>query len=148
MLYLLGFFAFSLGSVAQVDTISPPFTNLNSDTLRTWQGIKYYYTKKIEDCKKAKKGDKLYVRYVGYFEDGSSFDGNWTKASPFNFRLNKLEVIKGWDIIFSILGEGEKARVMIPWKFAYSKEGVPGTIPQKSNLIFDVYLVLIEKSAY
>lgn len=109
------------------------------DTLETWQGVKYCMIKSNPDGKLPKKGDKIYVKYKGYFENGVVFDS--TNDNPFSFRLKKMQVISGWDIVFERIKAGEKIRVMIPWKYAYGKYGKPPTIPRKANLIFDIEVV-------
>lgn len=45
----------------------------------------------------AKAGSKVSVRYIGKLANGKTFDSN-TKGAPFNFKLGKGEVIKGWDL--------------------------------------------------
>ena len=135
LLLIITFFAW-FGLNAQ----TKPFV-CGGDTLETWQGVRYCYVVKNDYGRIPKKGDRLQVNYTGYFENGTPFDSS--NNNSFSFRLQKLEVIKGWDIAFSKMREGEKARIFIPWKLAYGKYGNPPKIPRKSNLVFDVELVRI-----
>lgn len=115
------------------------FSCAGKDTIETWQGLRYCIIEST-DGRVAEKGDRLYVQYKGYFSNGVVFDSSMT----FSFRLQKLEVIRGWDIGFALLREGESARFFVPWKLAYGKHGRPPMIPRKADLIFDVKLLRIQ----
>src|SRR5690606_1813497 len=107
-------------------------------------GVSYCLIKSNPIGQSPAKGDHLYVAYKGYFENGVVFDS--TKAGEYiAFRHQKFEVIKGWDIVFERLKEGELARIFVPYQFAYGKQGKPPLIPRKANLIFDVELIRVVK---
>ncbi len=132
--------AFSASGFSQ-DTLKFDCTGI--DTLETWQGVKYCKVHTVENGITPKKGDKIYVRYAGYLENGQLFDTSG--KGTFVFSLQKLEVIRGWDIVVSYMKEGEKVRAFIPWKLAYGKFGNPPVIPRKANLIFDIELIKVVK---
>ena len=134
---LFGFLSFTLSAQ------ETPYDCTGLDTLETWQGVRYCVVYSSPEGRVPVKGDKVYVRYTGYFEDGTVFDASAPDRPPFGFRLQKMEVIRGWDIVFERLKAGDKARVFIPWKYAYGKHGNPPRIPRKANLIFDVELVKV-----
>ncbi len=50
------------------------------------------------------------------------------------------QVIKGWDDGLIGMKEGEVRRLNIGYEFAYGEEGIPGVIPEKSTLIFEIKL--------
>ncbi|KAH3900033.1 related to FK506-binding protein 3 [Saccharomycodes ludwigii] len=90
--------------------------------------------------KKAKRGDKIGMRYVGKLKkNGKVFDKN-TKGKPFVFKLGRGEVIKGWDIGVAGMCVGGERRIIIPAAYAYGTQALPG-IPGNSDLTFDVKLV-------
>ena len=49
-------------------------------------------------------------------------------------------VIKGWDQGVAQMSKGEKAQLTISHDLAYGPDGIPGTIPPKATLIFEIEL--------
>lgn len=80
--------------------------------------------------------DELYVKYKGYFVDGTIFDHRID--SPAIFHLRNL--IPGMAEGLMMLGVGGKATLYIPAKIAYGEEGTTKIPPQKM-LIFEVELI-------
>ncbi|KAI8051683.1 hypothetical protein BDF22DRAFT_691730 [Syncephalis plumigaleata] len=89
---------------------------------------------------KATKGKRLAMRYIGRLMNGKVFDQN-TKGKPFNFKLGKGEVIKGWDQGIDGMQLNGKRRLTIPPKLAYGARGAPPDIPANATLQFDIQLV-------
>jgi FKBP-type peptidyl-prolyl cis-trans isomerase len=54
-------------------------------------------------------------------------------------------VIKGWDQGVAGMKVGEKRKLVIPSDLAYGDQGIPGSIPGKATLNFDVELLKIGK---
>ncbi|RKP22658.1 hypothetical protein SYNPS1DRAFT_19784, partial [Syncephalis pseudoplumigaleata] len=79
----------------------------------------------------------LSMRYIGRLMNGKVFDQN-TKGKPFNFKLGKGEVIKGWDMGIEGMMLNGKRRLTIPAKLAYGSRGAPPDIPPNATLQFDV----------
>ncbi|KYQ94210.1 FKBP-type peptidylprolyl cis-trans isomerase [Tieghemostelium lacteum] len=91
-------------------------------------------------------GDSVSILYVGKLEDGQVFDASEKHGGhPFTFQLGQGKVIPGME--FGVLGAclGEKREVLIPYQLAYGERGIEGVIPEKSNLIFGLEVVNIEK---
>ncbi len=91
-----------------------------------------------------KAGDKVKVHYVGTLTDGTEFDQSRKRGEPFSFEVGKGIVIKGWDQGLVGMKVGGKRKLTIPSDLAYGDRGVPGTIPPKSTLLFDIELLAIE----
>jgi len=91
----------------------------------------------------AKKGDKVFVKYVGKLtKNGKIFDKSTDRL--FGFGLGQREVITGWDLGVAGMQVGEKRRLVIPAELGYGKSGAPPDIPPNSSLTFEVELVKLK----
>lgn len=97
----------------------------------------------------AKKGDTVAMNYTGRLQNGTIFDSNvdpkFNHVQPFIFTLGGGQVIAGWDKGIVGMKIGEKKTLTIPPADAYGANGIPGTIPPNSTLVFDVELLAIKK---
>ena len=91
----------------------------------------------------AKQGDKVSMRYKGYFVNGEVFDQNMDK-DPLEFKVGMGQVIPGWDEGIALLHVGDKAVLTIPPALGYGEMSM-GTIPANSTLIFEVELIDVKE---
>jgi len=91
-------------------------------------------------------GNVVTVHYTGFLSDGSRFDSSRDRGKPFKFKLGAEQVIPGLDLGVAQLSIGERAKLTIPSHLAYGDRGFPGLIPGKSELIFDIVLIVISPS--
>jgi peptidylprolyl isomerase len=90
-----------------------------------------------------KDGDTVVVNYTGTFTNGKVFDTS-VGRKPFEFKLGRGEVIKGWDEGVASMHVGGKRKLVIPPDLAYGSGGYPGVIPPNSTLTFVVELLQIK----
>ena len=107
----------------------------------TTSGLQYIITQ--EGTGKAPAATStVKVHYTGKLVDGTVFDSSVERGEPIEFPLN--QVIPGWTEGLQLLKEGSKATLFIPASLGYGEQGVPGTIPSNSTLIFDVELIEVK----
>jgi len=104
---------------------------------------------KIEDIKigtgyAVKDGDVVSINYIGTLEDGTKFDSSYDRNEAFETVIGEGCVIEGWDKGVVGMKVGGKRKLTIPYQMAYGENGIPGVIPPKSTLIFDVELLEIK----
>jgi peptidylprolyl isomerase len=121
-----------------------PFDAKGKDTVSLPSGLKYIIISKGSGIKVV-SGMNVSIHYTGYFEDGKIFDSSVERGEPIQIPIGKGKVIKGWDEGITKLNVGDKAKLFIPYNLAYG-ETARGTIPAKSNLVFDVEILKAEKS--
>ena len=86
------------------------------------------------------EGVQAIVHYTGRFTDGTVFDSSKKRGIPFQFSLNKRQVIFGWDACVSTMKKNEICVVTCKSSYAYGDRGI-GPIPPKSTLVFEIELI-------
>ena len=84
-------------------------------------------------------GATVEVHYKGTLMDGTVFDSSYDRGESINFPLGNL--IQGWQEGIPGMKVGGKRKLSIPYMKAYGPQGIPGAIPPKSDLIFEIELL-------
>ncbi|MFE5712509.1 FKBP-type peptidyl-prolyl cis-trans isomerase [Streptomyces sp. NPDC056501] len=90
-----------------------------------------------------KPGDYVTMHYTGTLENGEKFDSSRDRNEPFDCQIGIGQLIQGWDEGVPQMSLGERAKLTITSDYGYGDRGVPGVIPPKATLIFDVELLKI-----
>jgi peptidylprolyl isomerase len=99
----------------------------------------------VGDGAEATKGSKVSVHYVGVaFSTGEEFDASWNRGRPFEFRLGKGQVIRGWDDGVEGMRVGGRRKLTIPSAMAYGASGAGGVIKPHEPLVFVVDLLAVD----
>ena len=123
-----------------------PWDGKGKDTITTASGLKCIMFKENKTGEQAAVGTKASVHYSGFFKDGKMFDSSVERGKPLSgLKVGAGQVIKGWDEGISLLRVGEKAKFIIPYQLAYGESGRAPMIPAKSDLIFDVEIMDVQK---
>lgn len=88
-----------------------------------------------------KSGQTVKCHYVLTLKGGKQVDSSRDRGKPFEFKIGKGQVIKGWDEGVAKMSVGQRAILTISPDMGYGKNGVPGAIPGDATLVFDVELL-------
>lgn len=80
-------------------------------------------------------GNFVLVRYKAMLLDSTVFDQS-DENEPFIFQVGNREVIRGLDRGIRLLKKGAVATLFIPPSLGYREQGVPGSVPPNSALIY------------
>lgn len=108
----------------------------------TTSGLKYIVIKEGTGPKPT-TANNVKAHYVGTLVNGTEFDSSVKRGEPIDFNLN--QVIPGWSEGLQLMPEGSKYRFYIPYQLAYGERGMGNVIPAKSDLIFEIELIKINK---
>jgi cyclophilin family peptidyl-prolyl cis-trans isomerase len=141
---------------AVIDQKVAYFDKLRASASKTTSGLKFNITQKTSN-EKPKDGDKVYMDYAGFLEDGTLFDtSNPAVAKQFGKYDEQRDLEKGYSLLPYTIGSnrmipgfieglsklkfGEKAVFYIPFQLGYGEQGAGNVIPPNANLIFEVEL--------
>lgn len=113
-------------------------------TKKTSTGIRYI-VREPGTGEPAQPGDKVGVTYVGMLLHGEKFDEKLDPKDPLVFRVDRGEVIPGWDQILQMMKVHEKLLAIIPGELGYGSRGRAPTIPRDAVLVFEMELVSIDR---
>jgi FKBP-type peptidyl-prolyl cis-trans isomerase len=89
--------------------------------------------------KECPPGATVEVHYAGTLMDGTKFDSSYDRGESITFPLGNL--IQGWQEGIPGMKVGGKRKLTIPYAKAYGERGIPGAIPPKSDLVFEIELL-------
>jgi FKBP-type peptidyl-prolyl cis-trans isomerase len=93
-----------------------------------------------------KSGDMVSVVYKGMLLNGKVFDQN-TPESPLKLRLDRGDLIEGWEQALQLMHKGEKWLLIVPPELAYGARGKPPEIKRYATLVFEMELLEFGKDA-
>lgn len=110
-----------------------------AELVTTSSGLKYFDIVVGDGAQPEGPTDTVRVHYTGYLVDGKKFDSSVDRGQPIDFPLNR--VIPGWTEGVGSMHVGGKRKLLIPYQLGYGERGMPGAIPPRALLVFDVELL-------
>jgi peptidylprolyl isomerase len=120
-----------------------PGAAVTGDAVRTPTGLMYYDLEVGTGAQPSGERASVSVHYTGWFVDGVKFDSSVDRGQPATFPL--AGVISGWTEGVGSMKVGGKRKLIIPYTLGYGERGVPGSIPARATLIFDVELLEVKE---
>lgn len=122
-----------------------PFDVKGKDTITMPSGLKYIVVKENKSAETAELGTKVTLHYSGFFKDGTPFDSSVDRGQPFTVKTGTGQLIKALEEGITLMHKGDKFKFYIPYQLAYGEAGHAPVIPPKSDLIFDIEILDVEK---
>lgn len=110
---------------------------------KTPSGLHYLIIKESKG-KQAKVGDTIKAHYDLKLADQKMI-GSSRGKQPIEVEVGAGKLIKAWNEIIPQMRIGERRIIIVPHQLGYGQAGVPGFIPPKAILIFDIELLDIIK---
>lgn len=128
----------------------------NITAQKTESGL-YYSITRPGQGENGKPGQAAKVDYAGYTLEGAYFDTSIKSVAmekglynperekfmpygPYEFTIDRREVINGWDEALKVLNKGSKATIFVPSRMAYGPQG-QNRIKPNEVLIFELEVV-------
>ena len=119
------------------------YLKITNVTVEPTESGLYFVPIKEGSGENAQPGDKVSVHYTGSLISGKVFDSS-IGGSPLQFTLGMGQVIPGWEEGIAMMKKGGEAKLIIPSKLAYGKQGTGQNILPYSSLVFDIELLNIQ----
>jgi FKBP-type peptidyl-prolyl cis-trans isomerase len=111
------------------------------DAKKTFTGLRYIVLKEGDTTGPTPtSGMRVSVVYKGMLLDGKVFDEN-TAANPLKVRINRGDLIEGWEEALQKMHKGEKWLLIVPPELAYGAKGRPPEIKRYATLVFEMELL-------
>lgn len=110
------------------------------DAKKTFTGLRYIVLKPGDGGDMPTAGTKVSVVYKGMLLNGKIFDQN-TAENPLKIRLDRGDLIDGWEEALQKMHKGEKWLLIVPPELAYGARGRPPEIKRYATLVFEMELI-------
>jgi len=89
---------------------------------------------------------RITIHYIGKIaESGAVFDSSRERTRPEEIKLGEGMITEGWELSLLSMKQGEMSRFYIFSNYGYGDLGCPPRIPARSNLLFEIEMLNIER---
>ena len=126
---------------SEINTALTNLENEGFDVDTTASGM-YYIVQVAGEGPTVQEGDTCYLRYAGYFLDGTLFDASeyYHEDGIWELVHGEVSLIPGFEEAIGMLNKGAEVDFIIPSELAYGSTGANG-IPAYAPLLFATQLV-------
>ena len=96
---------------------------------------------------KPNTGDTVICHYISKKLDNSILDNTYKRKMPYSFTFGTNRTTEGFERAISTMNTEETSHFKVPWQFLYGKQGLPGNLPQETNLSFEIKVIKIIKQS-
>jgi FKBP-type peptidyl-prolyl cis-trans isomerase len=87
------------------------------------------------------KNDIVYFKYKGTFLNGIAFDSiSITNNLPYEYQIGSGTIVSGVDEGLKYMQVGGRSRLLTPSKLAYGADGIWGSVPGYTPLLWEIEL--------
>jgi FKBP-type peptidyl-prolyl cis-trans isomerase len=126
------------------ERINSYIARYNYNMVETGTGLRYELLNTVEG-EPAKDGDYVKLVYTCKVVDGEQLVGI-DGVDTLEFIIGKTELPAGLNEGVQLMGEGSKARFILPTHLAYGLTGDEENVPANAALLYNVQLLKIEKA--
>ena len=110
------------------------------DAKKTFTGLRYLIMEPGDAKGPSPVSGSVSVVYKGMLLNGKVFDEN-TDKTPLKIRLDRGNLIDGWEEALQKMHKGEKWLLIVPPEMAYGAQGKPPVIKRYATLVFEMQLL-------
>jgi len=136
-----------IAAMSQEDYKSYMYAEVLKDFPKAQQsasGLVYVILDQGKGAAQVQEGNKVSLHYTGTLRrDGKKFDSSKDRNAPLDFQYKVQRMIPGFEEGITLIKEGGKILLFIPYYNAYGKQVRPGAIPPYSDLVFEIELLQV-----
>ena len=123
---------------------SKPTSVKKTDLNRTESGLQYAILTPGTGPR-PNAGDTVVLDFTTFLDDGSKIDSSLDRTEPVQLVIGKGQALPAWDEAIVDMKVGEKRQLISPPGMAWGDKGVPGLVPAKATVTFELHLVEIKR---
>jgi len=118
-----------------------PSIPADTEIQTTASGLKYSVLSPGQGTRTPRVGEPVLVHCTKWLPDGTLVDTSRRSGQPLEFVVGEKKQLLGLEEGVHLMAKGSKYKLTLPYGLAYGEQGLPPTIPARSELILEVELL-------